>query len=175
MKRKSLLKASSLALSAIIVLSGCSAGSNSGENVTFSYTDEDLNNFVTDKKINNFNWYVIETFEDGENKLKITKETTITKMGNGVTRYYYTDVLKEDYIVYSVLYDKDAKTYWVETGPDIISATPLVTYLDKYNMRKASYSKDDINTVYEKIKKDYNEKKELDKKGKVLLKDKPMY
>ena len=50
MKRKSLLKASSLALSAIIVLSGCSAGSNSGESVTFSYTDEDLNNFVTDKK-----------------------------------------------------------------------------------------------------------------------------
>ena len=74
-----------------------------------------------------------------------------------------------------MLYDKDNETYWVETGPNIMSATPLVTYLDKYNMRKASYSKDDINTVYEKIKEEYSEKKELDKKGKVLLKDRPMY
>ena len=106
---------------------------------------------------------------DGEKtEIKITKRTILSKKSSDVTEYYYTDVLKEDYKVYAVLYNREDKTYWVETGPDIISAVPLTSYLEKYDLIKASYSKEEIKDIYIKIKNDYEKEKELDERQKEL-------
>ena len=77
--------------------------------------------------------------------------------------------------VYAVLYNREDKTYWVETGPDIISAVPLTSYLSEYDLIKASYSKEEIKDIYIKIKNDYEKEKELDNSGKVYIKNNSIY
>ena len=39
--------------------------------VSFSYSDSDLNNFVTFDKMNDFNWYVIETLDELTARIEI--------------------------------------------------------------------------------------------------------
>ena len=113
--------------------------------------------------------YAVLTFEKKDNSY-IDQE-----LEKNIYEYYYTDVIKQDYKVYSVLYDYENKEFWVETGPDIISAVPLTDYLNEYNLRKASYSKEEIKQILSMINDDYQKKKELEGKGKVLIKDNSMY
>lgn len=176
MKKKKCIRIGSLTMSAMMLFTACSNTNVMDKNeVSFSYSDSDLNNFVTFDKMNDFNWYVIETLDGEKTEIKITKRTILSKKSSDVTEYYYTDVLKEDYKVYAVLYNKKDKTYWVETGPDIISAVPLTSYLEKYNLIKASYSKEEIKDIYIKIKNDYEKEKELDNSGKVYIKNNSFY
>ena len=176
MKKKTCIRIGSLTMSAMMLFTACSNVNSIDKNeVSFSYSDSDLDNFVTFGKIKDFDWYVIETFDGKKTEIKITKRTTISKKTSNVLEYYYTDVLKEDYKVYAVLYNKENKTYWVETGPDIISAVPLTSYLSKYDLVKASYSKDEIENIYEKIIDDYENQKELDGKEKVYIKTNSFY
>lgn len=176
MKKKTCIRIESLTMSAMMLFTACSNTNVMDKNeVSFSYSDSDLNNFVTFDKMNDFNWYVIETLDGEKTEIKITKRTILSKKSSDVTEYYYTDVLKEDYKVYAVLYNKEDKTYWVETGPDIISAVPLTSYLEKYDLIKASYSKEEIKDIYIKIKNDYEKEKELDNSGKVYIKNNSIY
>ena len=176
MKKKTYIRIGSLTMSAMMLFTACSNTNVMDKNeVSFSYSDSDLNNFVTFDKMNDFNWYVIETFDGEKTEIKITKRTILSKKSSDVTEYYYTDVLKEDYKVYAVLYNKEDKTYCVETGPDIISAVPLTSYLEKYDLIKASYSKEEIKDIYMKIKNDYKKEKELDNNGKVYIKNNSIY
>lgn len=176
MKKKTCIRIGSLTMSAMMLFTACSNTNVMDKNeVSFSYSDSDLNNFVTFDKMNDFNWYVIETLDGEKTEIKITKRTILSKKSSDVTEYYYTDVLKEDYKVYAVLYKKEDKTYWVETGPDIISAVPLTSYLEKYDLIKASYSKEEIKDIYIKIKNDYEKEKELDNSGKVYIKNNSIY
>ena len=176
MRRKKAIMVGSIVLSTIMLLNGCKANvSTNDDDVTFTYTDQDLNNFVTDENLDLYDWYVIETFDGYNTELKITKKSTMSKIAKNIYEYYYTDVIKQDYKVYSVLYDYEEKEFWVETGPDIISAVPLTDYLNEYNLRKASYSKEEIKQILSMINDDYQKKKELKGKGKVLIKDNSMY
>ena len=176
MKKKTYIRIGSLTMNAMMLFTACSNTNVMDKNeVSFSYSDSDLNNFVTFDKMNDFNWYVIETLDGEKTEIKITKRTILSKKSSDVTEYYYTDVLKEDYTVYAVLYNREDKTYWVETGPDIISAVPLTSYLDKYDLIKASYSKEEIKDIYIKIKNDYEKEKELDNSGKVYIKNNSIY
>ena len=176
MKKKTCIRIGSLTMSAMMLFTACSNTNVMDKNeVSFSYSDSDLNNFVTFDKMNDFNWYVIETLDGEKTEIKITKRTILSKKSSDVTEYYYTDVLKEDYKVYAVLYNKEDKTYWVENGPDIISAVPLTSYLEKYDLIKASYSKEEIKDIYIKIKNDYEKEKELDNSGKVYVKNNSIY
>ena len=176
MKEKTYIRIGSLTMSAMMLFTACSNTNVMDKNeVSFSYSDSDLNNFVTFDKMNDFNWYVIETLDGEKTEIKITKRTILSKKSSDVTEYYYTDVLKEDYKVYTVLYNKEDKTYWVETGPDIISAVPLTSYLEKYDLIKASYSKEEIKDIYIRIKNDYEKEKELDNSGKVYIKNNSFY
>lgn len=176
MKKRKRIAIGSMVFGTLLLLNGCSASyNNEVDKTTFVYTDEDLNNFVKDEDLETYCWYVIETFDGHNYDIKITRKTTIGKMNKTVNEYYYTDVLKEDYMVYAVLYDHDENSFWVETGPDIISAVPLTDYLDRYGLRKASYSKDDLEKTLDMIKKEYTNKKELSGKEKVLIKDNSMY
>lgn len=176
MKKKTYIRIGSLTMSAMMLFTACSNTNVMDKNeVSFSYSDSDLNNFVTFDKMNDFDWYVIETLDGEKTKIKITKRTILSKKSSDVTEYYYTDVLKEDYKAYVVLYNKEDKTYWVETGPDIISAVPLTSYLEKYDLIKASYSKEEIKDIYIKIKNDYEKEKELDNNGKVYIKNNSIY
>ena len=176
MKKKTYIRIGSLTMSAMMLFTACSNTNVMDKNeVSFSYSDSDLNNFVTFDKMNDFNWYVIETLDGEKTEIKITKRTILSKKSSDVTEYYYTDVLKEDYKVYTVLYNREDKTYWVETGPDIISAVPLTSYLEKYDLIKASYSKEEIKDIYIKIKNDYEKEKELDNSGKVYIKNNSIY
>ena len=174
MRRKKAIMVGSIVLSTIMLLNGCKANVSTND-VTFTYTDQDLNNFVTDENLDLYDWYVIETFDGDNTELKITKKSTMSKITKNIYEYYYTDVIKQDYKVYSVLYDYEEKEFWVETGPDIISAVPLTDYLNEYNLRKASYSKEEIKQILSMINDDYQKKKELEGKGKVLIKDNSMY
>ena len=176
MKKKTYIRIGSLTMSAMMLFTACSNTNVMDKNeVSFSYSDSDLNNFVTFDKMNDFNWYVIETLDGEKTEIKITKRTILSKKSSDVTEYYYTDVLKEDYKAYAVLYNKEDKIYWVETGPDIISAVPLTSYLEKYDLIKASYSKEEIKDIYIKIKNDYEKEKELDNSGKVYIKNNSIY
>ncbi|MGN1268960.1 MAG: hypothetical protein ACI4U0_05650 [Candidatus Aphodocola sp.] len=175
MRRKKAIMVGSIVLSTIMLLNGCKADVSTNDDVTFTYTDQDLNNFVTDENLDLYDWYVIETFDGDNTELKITKKSTMSKITKNIYEYYYTDVIKQDYKVYSVLYDYEEKEFWVETGPDIISAVPLTDYLNEYNLRKASYSKEEIKQILSMINDDYQKKKELEGKGKVLIKDNSMY
>ena len=176
MKKKTYIRIGSLTMSAMMLFTACSNTNVMDKNeVSFSYSDSDLNNFVTFDKMNDFNWYVIETLDGEKTEIKITKRTILSKKSSDVTEYYYTDVLKEDYKVYAVLYNREDKTYWVEAGPDIISAVPLTSYLEKYDLIKASYSKEEIKDIYIKIKNDYEKEKELDNSGKVYIKNNSIY
>ena len=176
MNKKTCIRIGSLTMSAMMLFTACSNTNVMDKNeVSFSYSDSDLNNFVTFDKIKNFDWYVIETSDGEKTEIKITKKTTVSKKTSNVLEYYYTDVLKEDYKVYAVLYNKEDKTYWVETGPDIISAVPLTSYLEKYDLIKASYSKDELENIYQKITDDYEKQKELDGKEKVYIKTNSFY
>ena len=47
--------------------------------------------------------------------------------------------------------------------------------LNENNLRKASYSKEEIKQILSMINDDYQKKKELEGKGKVLIKDNSMY
>lgn len=175
MKKKKLIAVGSFALSTILLLNGCNNNTISNETTSFVYTDDDINNYITDDKLSINHWYVIETF-DGENKeLKLTKKSSFDKINNDLYQYYYTDVIKEDYKVYAVIYNHLEKKFWVETGPEIISAVPFTDYLDKYNLRKPSYSKEEIINIFDMIKEEYYNKKELEGKGKVLIKDNYFY
>lgn len=178
MKKKKIVMISSMVLSLIMLFNGCTLNDNNNttsNDITFKYSDEDLNNFVTDEELNIYHWYVIETFDGNDYDIKITRKTTSGKMDKKVNEYYYTDALKEDYKVYAVLYNHEEKLFWVESGPDIISAVPLTDYLDKFGLRKASYSKDEFEKTLEMIKEEYKNKKELTGKKKVLVKDNSMY
>lgn len=175
MRRKKAIMVGSIVLSTIMLLNGCKVNVSTNDDVTFTYTDQDLNNFVTDENLDLYDWYVIETFDGYNTELKITKKSTMSKIAKNIYEYYYTDVIKQDYKVYSVLYDYEEKEFWVETGPDIISAVPLTDYLNEYNLRKASYSKEEIKQILSMINDDYQKKKELEGKGKVLIKDNSMY
>ena len=175
MRRKKAIMVGSIVLSTIMLLNGCKANVSTNDGVTFTYTDQDLNNFVTDENLDLYDWYVIETSDGYNTELKITKKNTMSKITKNIYEYYYTDVIKQDYKVYSVLYDYEEKEFWVETGPDIISAVPLTDYLNEYNLRKASYSKEEIKQILSMINDDYQKKKELEGKGKVLIKDNSMY
>ena len=175
MRRKKAIMVGSIVLSTIMLLNGCKANVSTNDGVTFTYTDQDLNNFVTDENLDLYDWYVIETSDGYNTELKITKKSTMSKIAKNIYEYYYTDVIKQDYKVYSVLYDYEEKEFWVETGPDIISAVPLTDYLNEYNLRKASYSKEEIKQILSMINDDYQKKKELEGKGKVLIKDNSMY
>ena len=165
MKKKTCIRIGSLTMSAMMLFTACSNTNVMDKNeVSFSYSDSDLNNFAK-----------FDTLDGEKTEIKITKRTILSKKSSDVTEYYYTDVLKEDYKVYAVLYNKEDKTYWVETGPDIISAVPLTSYLEKYDLIKASYSKEEIKDIYIKIKNDYEKEKELDNSGKVYIKNNSIY
>ena len=45
----------------------------------------------------------------------------------------------------------------------------------KYDLIKASYSKEEIKDIYIKIKNDYEKEKELDNSGKVYIKNNSIY
>ena len=111
MKKKTYIRIGSLTMSAMMLFTACSNTNVMDKNeVSFSYSDSDLNNFVTFDKMNDFNWYVIETLDGEKTEIKITKRTILSKKSSDVTEYYYTDVLKEDYKVYAVLYNREDKT-----------------------------------------------------------------
>lgn len=158
MKKKKIIALGSIALSTIMIFNGCSSDANVKNEETFIYTDEDLNNFVTYEDLEIFKWYAIETFDGEKSEIKITKKTTSERKNSYANEYYYTDVLKEDYKVYRVIYNHEDEIFWAVTGPEIKRAVPLTYYLDKYGLKKASYSKEEIQNILEMIKKELTKK-----------------
>lgn len=158
MKKKNMVALGSIALSTIMLFNGCMVSTDVNAKETFSYSDEDLNNFVTYKDLSTYNWYVLETFDGEKVEIKITRKTTKEKINRISDEYYYTDALKDDYKVYRVIYNHNDEEFWAVTGPSIKSAIPLTYYLDKYGLEKASYSKEEMQNILDMIKKELTEK-----------------
>lgn len=152
------------------------------DTITTTFVDDKLDDFevfVTYENIKAYKWYVLEM----ENKdIIISRLSTITTekikdsyANDDIRKYYYTNALENENLVYPVLYNKTNKTFWQENNEEIISATPLTYFLEKYDFEKEKYSKEDIENVLKNIKSEYNQNKKLSNKEKILIKDNSMY
>lgn len=132
------------------------------------YSDADI--FVTFEEIVNNKWYVIETREDNETDIIMTKKASFDNMPNEIASYYYKNVFSKEHNVYRVNYNKIEKSISVQTGPDITNVVSLADYLIENNIAKPYYSEDEIMDIFERIKENINEKKDLNKDN-VLIKE----
>ncbi len=131
------------------------------------YSDADI--FVTFEEIVNNKWYVIETKEDNETDIIMTKKTSFDNLRNGKACYYYKNALSKENNVYRVYYDKIEKSISVQSGPNIINTVSLADYLIENNIAKPYYSEDEIFEIFELVKEKINEKKDINN-GDALVK-----
>ena len=92
MKKKTCIRIGSLTMSAMMLFTACSNTNVMDKNeVSFSYSDSDLNNFVTFDKMNDFNWYVIETLDELTHTMFIVEldDAVILNEHDSMTYDYY--------------------------------------------------------------------------------------
>lgn len=131
------------------------------------YSDADI--FVTFEDIVTNKWYVIETLENNNTDIIMTKKTSFDNMPNEISCYYYKNALSEENKVYRVYYNKIEKSISVQTGPSIINSISLADYLIENNIAKPYYSEDEIFEIFELVKEKINEKKDINN-GDALVK-----
>lgn len=129
------------------------------DDVSYSDYSETSNTYgsIKDKYTNNINvkdinsyWYILEVKnEDNKNDFIMVKLTVPEdKYDNGDKVYYYKDVFKDGYDVYSATYTNDGFLLR-NTGPNIVSVYKLSDYIDN---EKEYYSMEELNELLNDIK-----------------------
>ncbi len=129
---------------------------------------EDGNEIIKLDNIVGYKWYILKVKYDDENTdIIMTRKTTIEKYNDGSIDYYFTDVFKGDYKVYRVNYNYYNETYTIINGPEILEAVPIEELLDEQDIKKDSFSKQELYNLLQDFK-EKNIKKKLSGKSYTL-------